>query len=129
MKHDGEENHCTELTGSLMAPRIQGNKGVFKWSACSRNYLDTFLRFVYKITRVTYKIKCQGRDLVSGLTRLDNYSRSAQSWCLGDQPTSVSSLRFPDKLPGEMYDVTKQCQWQFDESAKFCDFDFAEVKV
>ena len=46
MRHDGEENDCKALSGSIMAPRIQGNGGVFKWSVCSRSYLQEFLGFV-----------------------------------------------------------------------------------
>ena len=43
MRHDGEDNDCAALTGSIMAPRIRGNGGVFKWSVCSRKYLQQFL--------------------------------------------------------------------------------------
>ncbi len=44
MLHDGQGNHCEAIEGSIMAPTLFGADGVFKWSACSRKYLNKFLR-------------------------------------------------------------------------------------
>lgn len=50
-----------------------------------------------------------------------------QSNCLGDEPVRVSSLRFPDKLPGQIFDADTQCKWQFGQHARLCIFEFGKV--
>ncbi|KAK9403660.1 A disintegrin and metalloproteinase with thrombospondin motifs 16-like [Crotalus adamanteus] len=49
---------------------------------------------------------------------------SPQSLCLADQPKPVQEYKYPEKLPGELYDATIQCKWQFGEKAKLCMMDF-----
>ncbi|RXM27553.1 A disintegrin and metalloproteinase with thrombospondin motifs 18 [Acipenser ruthenus] len=44
MIHDGEGNVCKKAEGNIMSPTLAGNNGVFSWSACSRQYLNRFLR-------------------------------------------------------------------------------------
>ncbi|KAG8133135.1 hypothetical protein E2320_010953, partial [Naja naja] len=93
MVHDGEGNICKKSEGNIMSPTLAGHNGVFSWSACSRQYLYTFLS-------------------------------SPQSLCLADQPKPVQEYKYPEKLPGELYDATIQCKWQFGEKAKLCMMDF-----
>ena len=53
---------------------------------------------------------------------------SRQSWCLDSyKPKIYSHLKFPDKLPGQLYDADTQCKWQYDASATLCTYDFAKV--
>lgn len=54
---------------------------------------------------------------------------SAQALCLSDEPRAVKEYRYPEKLPGELYDADTQCKWQFGEKAKLCTLDFKKVKV
>lgn len=56
-----------------------------------------------------------------------SFARSGQGWCLENEPRQVAELRFPEKLPGELYDADIQCQWQFGSMARLCWFDFAKV--
>lgn len=52
---------------------------------------------------------------------------SAQSLCLSDEPRAVEEYRYPEQLPGELYDADTQCKWQFGEKAKLCTLDFKKV--
>lgn len=54
---------------------------------------------------------------------------SAQALCLSDEPRAVKEYRYPEKLPGELYDADTQCKWQFGEKAKLCTLDFKKVKL
>ncbi|XP_025061578.1 A disintegrin and metalloproteinase with thrombospondin motifs 16 isoform X2 [Alligator sinensis] len=55
---------------------------------------------------------------------LYKFLSTAQATCLADQPTSVNEYKYPEKLPGELYDANTQCKWQFGEKAKLCMLDF-----
>ncbi|XP_020651241.3 A disintegrin and metalloproteinase with thrombospondin motifs 16 isoform X1 [Pogona vitticeps] len=55
---------------------------------------------------------------------LYKFLSSAQSLCLADQPKPVHEYKYPEKLPGELYDAATQCKWQFGEKAKLCMMDF-----
>lgn len=50
-----------------------------------------------------------------------------QSTCLDDKPRQVAELKFPDRLPGELYNADVQCKWQFGSRAKLCSYDFGKV--
>ena len=52
-----------------------------------------------------------------------------QSDCLDDRPRQVAELKFPDKLPGELYNADIQCKWQFGSRARLCTYDFGKVGV
>lgn len=52
---------------------------------------------------------------------------SAQALCLSDEPRAVKEYRYPEQLPGELYDADTQCKWQFGEKAKLCTLDFKKV--
>lgn len=54
---------------------------------------------------------------------------SAQALCLSDEPRAVKEYRYPEKLPGELYDADTQCKWQFGEKAKLCTLDFKKVRL
>uniref|UniRef100_A0A8C4SLX1 ADAM metallopeptidase with thrombospondin type 1 motif, 16 n=1 Tax=Erpetoichthys calabaricus TaxID=27687 RepID=A0A8C4SLX1_ERPCA len=55
---------------------------------------------------------------------LNRFLSSAQATCLVDEPRSVREYKYPEKLPGELYDADTQCKWQFGEKAKLCTLDF-----
>ena len=51
------------------------------------------------------------------------YTCSAvQSECLNSQARHTADLKFPDKLPGEIFDADTQCRWQFGKHSKQCRF-------
>ncbi|KAF7240474.1 A disintegrin and metalloproteinase with thrombospondin motifs 16 [Varanus komodoensis] len=60
---------------------------------------------------------------------LYKFLSSAQSLCLADQPKPVHEYKYPEKLPGELYDASTQCKWQFGEKAKLCMMDFKKVFI
>ncbi|KAL8576999.1 hypothetical protein ACOMHN_064101 [Nucella lapillus] len=51
-----------------------------------------------------------------------------QSACLDNKSQQVSELKFPNKLPGQLYDADVQCKWQFGASAQLCQYDFGKEK-
>ncbi|CAG6015861.1 unnamed protein product [Menidia menidia] len=55
---------------------------------------------------------------------LSRFLNTAQAFCLSDEPRAVKEYRYPEKLPGELYDADTQCKWQFGEKAKLCTLDF-----
>ncbi|XP_029075041.1 A disintegrin and metalloproteinase with thrombospondin motifs 16 [Monodon monoceros] len=55
---------------------------------------------------------------------LHKFLSTAQATCLADQPKPVKEYKYPEKLPGELYDANTQCKWQFGEKAKLCMLDF-----
>ncbi|XP_014328990.1 A disintegrin and metalloproteinase with thrombospondin motifs 16 [Xiphophorus maculatus] len=55
---------------------------------------------------------------------LSRFLNTAQAFCLSDEPKAVKEYRYPEKLPGELYDADTQCKWQFGEKAKLCTLDF-----
>ncbi|XP_061677121.1 A disintegrin and metalloproteinase with thrombospondin motifs 16 isoform X2 [Syngnathoides biaculeatus] len=54
---------------------------------------------------------------------LSRFLSSSQALCLSDEPSGVKEYRYPEKLPGELYDADTQCKWQFGEKAKLCTLD------
>lgn len=54
-------------------------------------------------------------------------SSTAQATCLADQPKPVKEYKYPEKLPGQLYDANTQCKWQFGEKAKLCMLDFKKA--
>ncbi|XP_053513388.1 A disintegrin and metalloproteinase with thrombospondin motifs 16 isoform X3 [Artibeus jamaicensis] len=55
---------------------------------------------------------------------LHKFLSTAQATCLADQPKPVKEYKYPEKLPGQLYDANTQCKWQFGEKAKLCMLDF-----
>ena len=47
---------------------------------------------------------------------------AVQSECLTNQARNIAELKFPDKLPGEIFDADTQCKWQFGKHSKQCQF-------
>lgn len=39
----------------------------------------------------------------------------------------MKEYKYPEKLPGELYDADTQCKWQFGEKAKLCMLDFKKA--
>ncbi|KAI2655823.1 A disintegrin and metalloproteinase with thrombospondin motifs 16 [Labeo rohita] len=52
---------------------------------------------------------------------------TAQATCLSDEPSAIQEYKYPEKLPGELYDADTQCKWQFGEKAKLCTLDFKKA--
>ncbi|EHB09387.1 A disintegrin and metalloproteinase with thrombospondin motifs 16 [Heterocephalus glaber] len=59
---------------------------------------------------------------------LHKFLSTAQAICLADQPKPMKEYKYPEKLPGELYDANTQCKWQFGEKAKLCMLDFKKAK-
>ncbi|XP_055955253.1 A disintegrin and metalloproteinase with thrombospondin motifs 16 [Patella vulgata] len=57
------------------------------------------------------------------------FLNTIQSNCLSDRPTYIQEFKFPDKLPGELYDATTQCKWLFGPTAKVCSYEFGKLQV
>lgn len=57
---------------------------------------------------------------------LMRFLNTPQSDCLDDRPRQVAELKFPDKLPGELYNADIQCKWQFGSRARLCTYDFGK---
>ncbi|XP_078543742.1 A disintegrin and metalloproteinase with thrombospondin motifs 16 isoform X1 [Lissotriton helveticus] len=55
---------------------------------------------------------------------LHKFLSTAQAVCLVDDPQPGKEYKFPENLPGELYDANTQCKWQFGEKAKLCMLDF-----
>ncbi|MCJ8728478.1 hypothetical protein PDJAM_G00004900 [Pangasius djambal] len=55
---------------------------------------------------------------------LTRFLNTAQATCLSDEPKAMEEYKYPEKLPGELYDTDTQCKWQFGEKAKLCTLNF-----
>uniref|UniRef100_A0A8C9R511 ADAM metallopeptidase with thrombospondin type 1 motif 16 n=1 Tax=Scleropages formosus TaxID=113540 RepID=A0A8C9R511_SCLFO len=55
---------------------------------------------------------------------LSKFLSSTQALCLSNEPRSMNEYKYPEKLPGELYDADTQCKWQFGKKAKLCTLDF-----
>lgn len=41
----------------------------------------------------------------------------------------MPEYKYPEKLPGQLYDANTQCKWQFGEKAKLCTLDLKKASV
>uniref|UniRef100_A0A8D2LEB5 A disintegrin and metalloproteinase with thrombospondin motifs 18 n=1 Tax=Varanus komodoensis TaxID=61221 RepID=A0A8D2LEB5_VARKO len=57
---------------------------------------------------------------------LNKFLSTAQAACLIDEPKQVGQYKYPDKLPGQIYDADTQCKWQFGAKAKLCNLSFVK---
>uniref|UniRef100_F6XPL8 A disintegrin and metalloproteinase with thrombospondin motifs 18 n=1 Tax=Ornithorhynchus anatinus TaxID=9258 RepID=F6XPL8_ORNAN len=57
---------------------------------------------------------------------LNKFLSTAQAACLVDEPKQTGQYKYPDKLPGQIYDADTQCKWQFGAKAKLCSLSFAK---
>ncbi|XP_034163571.2 A disintegrin and metalloproteinase with thrombospondin motifs 16 isoform X2 [Pangasianodon hypophthalmus] len=55
---------------------------------------------------------------------LTRFLSTAQATCLSDEPKAMEEYKYPEKLPGELYDTDTQCKWQFGVKAKLCTLNF-----
>lgn len=55
------------------------------------------------------------------------FHRTAQASCLVDEPRQIGQYKYPEQLPGQLYDADTQCKWQFGSKAKLCNLDFVKV--
>lgn len=44
-----------------------------------------------------------------------------------DEPKQIGQYKYPEQLPGQLYDANTQCKWQFGSKAKLCGLDFVKV--
>lgn len=56
------------------------------------------------------------------------FTRTTQASCLVDEPKQIGQYKYPEKLPGQLYDADTQCKWQFGSKAKLCSLDFVKVR-
>ncbi|XP_035192745.1 A disintegrin and metalloproteinase with thrombospondin motifs 18 isoform X2 [Oxyura jamaicensis] len=57
---------------------------------------------------------------------LNKFLSTAQAACLIDEPKQTGQYKYPDKLPGQIYDADTQCKWQFGMKAKVCNLSFVK---
>ncbi|KAJ7311984.1 hypothetical protein JRQ81_006310 [Phrynocephalus forsythii] len=57
---------------------------------------------------------------------LNKFLSSTQAACLIDEPKQAGQYKYPDKLPGQIYDADTQCKWQFGAKAKLCNLSFVK---
>ncbi|XP_051970716.1 A disintegrin and metalloproteinase with thrombospondin motifs 18-like [Xyrauchen texanus] len=57
---------------------------------------------------------------------LNRFLGSAQASCLVDEPKQIGQYKYPEQLPGQLYDANIQCKWQFGSKAKLCSLDFVK---
>lgn len=131
MIHDGEGNPCRKTEGNIMSPTLAGNNGVFFWSTCSRQYLSRFLGLV-PLLHSRAPMVLPWHSVVLKLLHLKYgcfvVSRTTQASCLVDEPKQIGQYKYPEKLPGQLYDADTQCKWQFGSKAKLCSLDFVKVR-
>lgn len=56
------------------------------------------------------------------------FTRTAQASCLVDEPKQIGQYKYPEQLPGQLYNADTQCKWQFGSKAKLCSLDFVKVR-
>ncbi|KAG9352449.1 hypothetical protein JZ751_020863, partial [Albula glossodonta] len=56
---------------------------------------------------------------------LNRFLGTAQASCLVDEPRHIGKYKYPDQLPGQLYDADTQCKWQFGSKAKL----YAKLRV
>ncbi|XP_052815823.1 A disintegrin and metalloproteinase with thrombospondin motifs 16-like [Mya arenaria] len=54
------------------------------------------------------------------------FLNAVQSECLTSQSQGTAELKFPNKLPGEIFDADTQCKWQFGSHSKQCTIMFGK---
>uniref|UniRef100_A0A672YUH3 ADAM metallopeptidase with thrombospondin type 1 motif, 18 n=1 Tax=Sphaeramia orbicularis TaxID=375764 RepID=A0A672YUH3_9TELE len=57
---------------------------------------------------------------------LSRFLGTAQASCLVDEPKQIGQYKYPEQLPGQLYDADTQCKWQFGSKAKLCSLDFVK---
>uniref|UniRef100_A0A8C6S5E6 ADAM metallopeptidase with thrombospondin type 1 motif, 18 n=1 Tax=Neogobius melanostomus TaxID=47308 RepID=A0A8C6S5E6_9GOBI len=57
---------------------------------------------------------------------LSRFLGTAQASCLVDEPRQIGQYKYPEQLPGQLYDADIQCKWQFGAKAKLCSLDFVK---
>uniref|UniRef100_A0A3P9NSI4 ADAM metallopeptidase with thrombospondin type 1 motif, 10 n=1 Tax=Poecilia reticulata TaxID=8081 RepID=A0A3P9NSI4_POERE len=100
MNHDGMGNACgprSQETAKLMADHITMKTNPFIWSACSRDYITSFL---------------------------DQLLDSGLGSCLNNMPPKQEFV-YPTTAPGQAYDADEQCRFQYGIRSRQCKY--AEV--
>ncbi|XP_075884531.1 A disintegrin and metalloproteinase with thrombospondin motifs 18 [Nelusetta ayraudi] len=57
---------------------------------------------------------------------LSRFLGTAQASCLVDEPKQIGQYKYPEQLPGQLYNADTQCKWQFGSKAKLCSLDFVK---
>lgn len=63
------------------------------------------------------------------MINIHSHYSTAQAACLIDEPKQTGQYKYPDKLPGQIYDADTQCKWQFGMKAKLCNLSFVKVPI
>ncbi|KAI2659974.1 A disintegrin and metalloproteinase with thrombospondin motifs 6 [Labeo rohita] len=148
MNHDGIGNSCGTKgheTAKLMAAHITANTNPFSWSACSKDYITSFLDepTIPSERRRAYSAACcwksqrdnnwlfysggqQRRGADTSLSRLRTPGRgekhpSGRGTCLDNEPQKRDFL-YPTVAPGQVYDADEQCRFQYGASSRQCKY-------
>ncbi|XP_034041311.1 A disintegrin and metalloproteinase with thrombospondin motifs 18 [Thalassophryne amazonica] len=57
---------------------------------------------------------------------LSRFLGTAQASCLVDEPKQIGQYKYPEQLPGQLYDADTQCKWQFGSKVKLCSLEFVK---
>ncbi|XP_062845344.1 A disintegrin and metalloproteinase with thrombospondin motifs 18 [Trichomycterus rosablanca] len=57
---------------------------------------------------------------------LNRFLGTTQASCLVDEPKLIGQYKYPEQLPGQIYDADTQCKWQFGFKAKTCRLEFVK---
>lgn len=82
----------------------------------------------YVVVLVCSKLKYFDVKIIVMINLPSHYS-TAQAACLIDEPKQTGQYKYPDKLPGQIYDADTQCKWQFGMKAKLCNLSFVKVPI
>uniref|UniRef100_A0A8C5EZ23 Peptidase M12B domain-containing protein n=1 Tax=Gouania willdenowi TaxID=441366 RepID=A0A8C5EZ23_GOUWI len=57
---------------------------------------------------------------------LSRFLGTTQASCLVDEPKQIGQYKYPEQLPGQLYDADTQCKWQLGSKAKLCSLEFVK---
>lgn len=141
MNHDGIGNTCgprTQETAKLMADHITMKTNPFIWSACSRDYITSFLEWVSRFdssntTKMSIKLLdiCQafyGQKTTRMLKKKTSHicvflasCSSGMGSCLNNVPPKQEFV-YPTTAPGQAYDADEQCRFQYGVRSRQCKY-------
>ncbi|KAL2087623.1 hypothetical protein ACEWY4_016451 [Coilia grayii] len=154
MNHDGIGNACGTKgheTAKLMAAHITANTNPFTWSACSKDYITSFLepcQFQPPVSKaggwkreeeereegkegkggegglVLEAEKRQHSDTEDKISPRINRLQQTQlcrGTCLDNEPLKRDFL-YPSVTPGQVYDADEQCRFQYGATSRQCKY-------
>ncbi|KTG04026.1 hypothetical protein cypCar_00004699 [Cyprinus carpio] len=99
-----------------------------------RENVTTYVLTVMNMVSSLFKDGTIGNDInivVVSLLLLekDPYSTEIIEGFCGMKELSAVEYKYPEQLPGQLYDADIQCKWQFGSKAKLCSLDFVKGDV